>query len=223
MFAKAPVIGGAKTRLAAGVGRVEAWRLHRAMTARLLRRLRDPRWETVLAVAPDAAVSRRYPGVWPEALKRVAQGGGDLGARQRRIFSWRPPTPTLPSGGREKRGRLSDSLPSRGGTGWGGRRGCRRPTVVIGSDAPGVTRADIAAAFAALRRHDAVIGPAEDGGYWLLGLKAPAPAGLFDGVRWSHSGTRGDVERNLARFGMSWTHLRTLADIDEADDLKRNR
>ena len=177
VFAKAPVIGGAKTRLAAGVGRVEAWRLHRAMTAGLLRRLRDPRWETVLAVAPDPAVARRFPGVWPDGLRRLPQGGGDLGDRQGRAFT---------------------------------RRG---PSVVIGSDAPDVTRGDLAAAFAALKRRDAVIGPAEDGGYWLIGLNGPAPAGLFDGVRWSSARTRDDLERNMSDFGISWTRLRTLADI----------
>jgi glycosyltransferase A (GT-A) superfamily protein (DUF2064 family) len=95
------------------------------------------------------------------------------------------------------------------------------PTLVIGADAPQVTRADIAAAFKALKRHDAVIGPAEDGGYWLLGLNAPAPAGLFDGVRWSHAQTRGDLEARMAALGLARiAHLRTLRDVDEAGDLK---
>ncbi|XBQ16359.1 MAG: DUF2064 domain-containing protein [Oceanicaulis sp.] len=94
------------------------------------------------------------------------------------------------------------------------------PTVVIGTDAPQITRADIAAAFAALKRHDAVIGPAADGGYWLLGLARPAPAGLFDGVRWSHAQTRSDLEARLARCGLQKiAYLRALRDIDEAGDL----
>jgi glycosyltransferase A (GT-A) superfamily protein (DUF2064 family) len=86
LFAKAPVIGGAKTRLAAGVGKVQAWRRHRAMTAILTRRLQDKRWRTVLAVSPDRAVGRRYPRVWPDHLARQPQGGGDLGERQARVF-----------------------------------------------------------------------------------------------------------------------------------------
>ena len=185
VFAKAPVIGGAKTRLAAGIGKVEAWRRHRAMTARILRTVQDRRWETVLAAAPDRAKRRRFPGVWPDTLSRIAQGGGDLGARQARAFS---------------------------------RRG---PTLVIGTDAPDVAAADIAAGFAALKRHDAVIGPADDGGYWLIGLNAPAPRGLFEAVRWSTPDACADVEANLRAAGLARiARLKTLRDIDEASDLK---
>ncbi len=185
VFAKAPVIGGAKTRLAAGIGKVGAWRIYRAMTARVLRHLNDPRWRTVLTIAPDRAVTRRFPGVWPQHVARAGQGGGDLGARQARAFE---------------------------GLG---------PVCVIGTDAPGVTRADIASAFAQLKRHDAVIGPAEDGGYWLLALNGPAPRGLFDGVRWSHDQTRADLEGRLTAHGFTIARLRTLRDVDEAADLKR--
>lgn len=184
VFVKAPVIGGAKSRLASGVGRVEAWRLYRAMTAGVLRRLRDRRWSLVIAAAPDAAISRRFPGVWPDDLPRRPQGGGDLGARQARVFA---------------------------------RRG---PTIVIGSDAPQVSRDHLARAFRNLRRADAVIGPAQDGGYWLLGLNAPAPPGLFERIRWSHTATREDLEAQLRRFDRSRiVRLEMLRDIDEAADL----
>ena len=187
LFAKAPVIGGAKTRLAAGIGKVQAWRRHRAMMAGLVRVLPDPRWRAELSVAPDSAQTRRFPGVWPTAVRRRVQGKGDLGARQTRVFA-------------QGRG----------------------PVCVIGTDAPQVRRADIAAAFQALKRADAVIGPAEDGGYWLFALKAPAPPGLFDGVRWSHAETRADLEARLAVCGLTRIrHLRTMRDIDVAEDLKR--
>jgi len=186
IFAKAPVIGGAKTRLAAGIGKTAAWRRYRAMTAAVLRALADPRWECVLAVSPDRMASRRFPGVWPDRTKRLPQGSGDLGARQARVFAG------------------------------------RGPVCVIGTDAPQITRADIAAAFAGLKTHDAVIGPAEDGGYWLLALDAPAPAGLFDAVRWSQAATRRDLEARMRACGLARIkRLRTLRDIDEADDLRR--
>ena len=186
LFAKAPVIGGAKTRLAAGIGKVEAWRRHRAMSARIVRKLQDRRWQTVLAVSPDRALRRRYPDVWLQHVPRVPQGGGDLGARQGRAFA------------------------------------DRGPVCVIGTDAPDVTRADIARAFNALKRHDAVIGPAEDGGYWLLALNAPAPSKLFDGIRWSHAETRADLKARLCACGL-WriASLRGLRDIEVAEDLKR--
>jgi uncharacterized protein len=184
IFAKAPVVGGAKTRLARGIGKVSAWRIYRAMTARLVRRLDDPRWRIMLAVAPDRAVARRFPGVWPRGVARAGQGSGDLGARQARAFAG------------------------------------RGPVCVIGTDAPDVTRGDIAAAFRQLKRHDAVIGPAEDGGYWLLAMKGPAPRGVFDGVRWSHEHTRADLEGRLTACGLSIVRLRTLRDVDEAGDLR---
>lgn len=186
VFVKAPVIGGAKTRLAKGIGKVQAWRRHRAMTATLLRRLVDPRWETVITLSPDRALRRHFPGVWPKALPRTLQGGGDLGERQARVFAH------------------------------------RAPVCVIGSDAPQITRSDIAAAFSALKRHDAVIGPAEDGGYWLLALNGPAPEGLFDCMRWSHEETRTDLLRQLSLHGLERVkQLRALRDVDEASDLKR--
>jgi glycosyltransferase A (GT-A) superfamily protein (DUF2064 family) len=102
--------------------------------------------------------------------------------------------------------------------GWAGVGGA--PVCVIGADAPQITRADIAAAFAGLKHTDAVIGPAEDGGYWLLAMNAPAPPGLFDGVRWSHAHTRADLEARLRALGLTRIkHLRTLRDVDEAGDL----
>lgn len=184
VFAKAPVIGGAKTRLARGVGKVEALRRHRAMSAQILRRLQDPRWTTLIATSPERALFRRF-SAWPQGLGRVAQGSGDLGKRQ---------------------GRLLGAL--------------RGPAAVVGTDSPDMRRADIAAAFRMLGRSDAVIGPAADGGYWLLALRAPAPAGLFDGVRWSHPETRADLEARLGACGLTRiAHLRTLRDIDTADDL----
>jgi glycosyltransferase A (GT-A) superfamily protein (DUF2064 family) len=99
----------------------------------------------------------------------------------------------------------------------------RGPVCVIGTDAPDVSRADIAQAFRALKRADAVIGPAEDGGYWLLALRAPVHPALFDAIRWSHAQTRADLEARLRAFGLGRVrYLRRLRDIDVAEDLKRD-
>jgi len=61
------------------------------------------------------------------------------------------------------------------------------PVLIIGADIPGIRPVLIAKAFAALGRHDAVFGPAPDGGYWLIGMKRTRAlrAGVFNGVRWS--------------------------------------
>jgi rSAM/selenodomain-associated transferase 1 len=93
------------------------------------------------------------------------------------------------------------------------------PVCIIGADVPGIDRPHIARAFAVLGAHDAVIGPAPDGGYWLIGLRrvAAVPARLFDNVRWSSAQTRADTLANLAGHRVALTD--TLHDVDEARDL----
>lgn len=95
------------------------------------------------------------------------------------------------------------------------------PVVIIGSDCPDVTAADIARAFGALGRADVVLGPAGDGGYWLIGARrTPKVIGAFlDDVRWSSSQTLADTLANLA--GHEVALLRRLDDVDEAGDLDR--
>ena len=91
------------------------------------------------------------------------------------------------------------------------------PVVLIGSDCPEINLTDIAAARGALGKKDVVIGPAVDGGYWLIGLRSPCPA-LFDGIQWS---TRNVLKETLARSekaGLSVHMLRELADVDTVED-----
>ncbi|MAS43716.1 MAG: hypothetical protein CML46_03975 [Rhodobacteraceae bacterium] len=97
------------------------------------------------------------------------------------------------------------------------------PVLVIGADIPGVTPAVIARAFAALGRADAVFGPAEDGGFWLVGLGAArrAPRDLFRGARWSSADALGDVLGNLSGVRVGFADR--LADVDEPEDLRRLR
>jgi len=72
------------------------------------------------------------------------------------------------------------------------------PVVLIGSDIPGATTADIRAAFRALAGKEAVFGPATDGGYWLVGLaSARAAPNLFQDVRWSSEHALADTIGNL--------------------------
>lgn len=96
----------------------------------------------------------------------------------------------------------------------------RAPRAVLaGSDIPDLRPADIAAAFRALGRADAVFGPATDGGYWLVGLGPRRPARPFAGVRWSSEHALADT---LANFhGRRVVLLRRLQDVDTAGDLAR--
>ncbi len=97
------------------------------------------------------------------------------------------------------------------------------PVVIVGTDIPDVTSGHIARAFRALRRHDAVFGPAADGGYWLVGSRRrPRNRDLFRNVRWSTPMALGDTRRNLdsrQRAAM----LDVLEDIDDAAALSRWR
>jgi hypothetical protein len=93
------------------------------------------------------------------------------------------------------------------------------PVVIIGADAPGLRARHIRGAFAALGRADAVFGPADDGGYWLIGLarRRRAPE-LFANVRWSSRHALADTIASLPT-AFTTAFLPTLQDIDEPNDL----
>lgn len=93
------------------------------------------------------------------------------------------------------------------------------PVLIVGSDIPAVRPADVAAAFAALGRADAVLGPATDGGYWLVGeRRMPRPLPAFSGVRWSCETTLADTVANFS--GRRVALVREVADVDTAADLQ---
>lgn len=178
---KQPRAGRVKTRLGRDIGMTAAAWWFRHQSAALIRCLRDPRWEIVLAVAPDRAVAARN---WPKDLKRLPQGSGDLGDRMTRMLATAP-----------------------------------GPVCLIGADIPGITRTHIVRAFEALGNHDGVFGPAEDGGYWLVGLKHPCrqPPGFMRGVRWSSEHALGDTLATLPGYRIALTDI--LRDVDTAADL----
>ena len=90
--------------------------------------------------------------------------------------------------------------------------------VLIGSDIPGVSRSDIRHAFRGLGRSDVVFGPAEDGGFWLVGLANSRVApDLFKDVRWSTEHALADCTRNLVR-PPSFTAMKCDVDNGEAYD-----
>lgn len=94
------------------------------------------------------------------------------------------------------------------------------PAIIIGADAPGARRRHIAAAFRALAGADAVFGPADDGGYWLIGLaRRRAAPDLFNGVRWSSAQALKDTLASLPQ-GFRVSFIDPLRDIDDARDLE---
>ena len=104
-------------------------------------------------------------------------------------------------------------------------RGGFSPVVVIGSDLPGLPAERIGEAIARLRarRGAVVLGPAADGGYYLIGLARPPGGGaapdLFTGIRWSSAWTRADTVAAAERRGLRVEMLAPWRDVDDADDL----
>lgn len=182
VMVKTPVMGRVKTRLGRQVGAVVATSFYRHTAAAVLGRVAaDPRWQTVLAVAPDTGLAGT---AWPSVIRRLRQGSGDLGARMQRIFDQAPPG----------------------------------PLIIIGTDIPGIDTQHIARAFRQLGAADAVLGPAPDGGYWLVGLRrSPRVLRVFGNVRWSSADTLADTVANLPAHHVALADI--LGDVDSAADL----
>ena len=92
--------------------------------------------------------------------------------------------------------------------------------VIIGSDCPYLTAEDILTAWKQLRRSDLVLGPAMDGGYWLIGLRAAQPD-LFAGISWSTDEVLNQTLARAKALGLSTVLLRTLNDVDTREDWER--
>jgi rSAM/selenodomain-associated transferase 1 len=92
------------------------------------------------------------------------------------------------------------------------------PTVLVGSDIPELTAAHIAEAFVRLGRHDVVFGPANDGGFWLVGCRHRPPD--FGDVRWSSRHALADTLANLPK-SLSVGFAARLDDIDDGAAYRR--
>ncbi|MDQ7051385.1 MAG: TIGR04282 family arsenosugar biosynthesis glycosyltransferase [candidate division KSB1 bacterium] len=101
------------------------------------------------------------------------------------------------------------------------RQGVRK-TVIIGTDSPTLPPDYVRQAFAILDSHDVVLGPAEDGGYYLIGAKE-AHADLFRGIPWSTAQVLQKTLAALQRLQLRHALLPEFFDVDEIDDLHRLR
>jgi uncharacterized protein len=92
----------------------------------------------------------------------------------------------------------------------------------LGADSPGLPARLLEQAREAMREADAVMGPCEDGGFYLLGLRK-CPAGLLAGIRWSEAGTFEQVRTRLKSAGMRILVLDSWFDVDLPEDLEKLR
>jgi len=97
----------------------------------------------------------------------------------------------------------------------------RGPAIIIGTDCPELAPADLRRAARCLRGgYDAVLAPAEDGGYALIGLRT-ARSEFFEGIDWGGPRVYADTVKKLA--GHRWRALRRVRDVDRPEDLDRLR
>jgi hypothetical protein len=89
---------------------------------------------------------------------------------------------------------------------------------LIGSDSPDLPLGHLKTAFQKLKHRDVVLGPAMDGGYWLVGLRAPAPA-LFDGIPWGTASVFADTVERVRRESLTLSLLPPWYDVDDAASL----
>jgi len=90
--------------------------------------------------------------------------------------------------------------------------------VIIGSDCPEISVDILQHAFEALDQYETVIGPSEDGGYYLLGMNAFYP-GIFESIEWSTDSVFADTIQKLNKLQLSYYRLPELNDIDTYRDL----
>ena len=194
VFARPPVLGRVKTRLAATLGPAQALRVYRrllALTQQAVAAAALP--ATVwLAEAPAAAETSENKATqelpeWPGLPWRLQTPGSDLGER------------------------LAEALAV-------AFAGGATQAAVIGTDCPGLTANHLTQAFNALAAHDLVVGPAADGGYYLLALRQPQPA-LFRGIAWSSPTVLAETLAHAARLGLQAHLLPVLSDVDTEADL----
>lgn len=190
IFTRYPEPGKTKTRLIPALGALGAAKLQQQMTEYVLSQAK------VLQSSHSISIEVRFAGGeqqlmqnWlGEHLQYVAQGTGDLGCRMKIAFA----------------AAFQDKIES---------------AVIIGSDCPQLQPELIYRAFQLLsQNYDLVLGPALDGGYYLIGLSRLIPE-VFTGVDW---GTERVLQQtvNIAKtFNLEIAYLPTLADVDRPEDL----
>jgi rSAM/selenodomain-associated transferase 1 len=191
IFARLPVPGRVKTRLAAAIGAERACQLYSAFLTDLVQRLGNSCDRRLLAYTPESpAAVAFFQKLASDEFSLWSQPDGPLGERLSRCFETH-----LSATGR---------------------------VIVIGSDAPTLPRELIAEAGAALGKSDCVLGPATDGGYYLVGLRRPCPR-MFSDIAWDGPDVLEQTVVRLRSAGLSLRLLPPWYDVDVPADLQTLR
>jgi len=91
--------------------------------------------------------------------------------------------------------------------------------LLTGTDLPTLPRARLMESLTLIKKHDVVLGPTADGGYYLIGLRKMVPA-LFEGIAWSTAEVFADTKKKIEDAGLSLGLLPECRDLDTLEDLK---
>jgi rSAM/selenodomain-associated transferase 1 len=194
-MAKHWIPGQVKTRLARDTSDYTAAQIHRRFTLQLGEQLSATGDLRYIFTSPDEACGEMQASLGRNWIA-APQGGGDLGMRMARAFQY-----LFASG---------NPLPSR--------------VILIGADLPTLTPGDLQAAFAELLQNDVVLGPATDGGYYLIGLRGPWRSEfgrLFEAIPWSTDDVFSITQRLTRNLGLTCSCLGIREDIDTVECLHR--
>lgn len=188
LFARVPRLGHGKQRLAAGIGAVRTNQIYKIILRKTLRTVSLQLGWKTLLVL-EPATSCSKPG------SLFSSNGVNR-------------LPRLHQSGQDLGRRMAAAL----------RRAPPGPRVLIGSDILGLDPGSLRRALIACRRSDFVFGPAEDGGFWLVGCKRPPSLRCFDNIRWSQETTLMETVRKMPN---AWriSYVDRLRDIDKVQDL----
>lgn len=192
VFVKQPVAGRVKTRLAAAIGDERAAEIYAAFQHDVLDSVRGLGDRRVLGFAPNDADSREY-------FTGIGEDAFDL---------WPQPDVSL---GERMAAFFEHEFAS----------GAER-VVLIGSDSPNLPGEIIQQAFVALAEKDCVIGPATDGGYYLIGFRSRARSHvqrMFANIKWSTHQVLGQTVERIREANISLSIMPPWYDIDTVEDL----
>jgi rSAM/selenodomain-associated transferase 1 len=211
MFAKHWTPGRVKTRLAAKLGKVRAAKVQRLFVHTLLNRFRAVADERILEFDPPHEV---------QDFQRAASSLTTLPAssllnqheesQPAANAEWQT-QPQAPGDLGERMAAFFDRALARA-----------ERVVLIGSDSPDLPSEFVAEAFAALKQWDLVLGPADDGGYYLVGAARRLPP-IFAGMPWSTANLWSATIQQLQQADCRWHALPRWYDVDTAQDLVRLR
>jgi len=194
LFTRYPEAGTTKTRMIPKLGAEGAAELQRQMTRHIVSRV------TEFAGLHPASLEIRFEGGNKNLMEAWLGAGFDYSFQGKGDIGLR----------------MGRAFEEGFGSGY-------EPVVIIGSDIPDITADIMQKAFEGLKSHDLVLGPAGDGGYYLIGMRqtafSRANPRLFNGIRWGMDAVLSDTLAVAQELELSYTLLDTLDDVDRPEDL----